>query len=232
MSLLPPLPLHPFDDINKLVSSNLAFTNPYQYTIDFVTMKINNMVSYVNFASIITNPLYNPDVATNALGILTASTSILTTLNRFGIHTDNLSGVSLSSGLTGANFATISTVVSTVQKNSRDGSICEIVNGVFGAIQNIASILNKINILISDIENIINIPFQIASKLNTIIAFLENQIQTDLLNFANAQLTALQLAASAALSSLLHNQCIADIISKVGTDELKKVVNSRIRGII
>lgn len=223
MSLFPDVPKIPYADVTKLITANTAFVNPFASINSLATSRITQFKTFVTSVSTVGNSLYDAGVATNATAILASISTIQTTLGRFSSHTDNLSGVSLSTGLTGANFATISTIVSTVQKY-KDNSICDVVNGVFGAIQNLASIITSINQLLGQLDNILTIPSQISTYIDNLKNLLESQIQADLLNFATAQLTALQLAAAAALTSLIGNACVSDVITKIGTDELKKIV--------
>lgn len=217
----------PFRDISKLVLSNSAFVNPFGSILSSTTTSLTNLANLVSNASTIGNPAYDAGVALNATQITTAINNLLTTVGRFTSHTDNLSGISLSSGLSGANFATISSIVSTVQDYRNDGSICELVYGAFGAILNASAIINQINILLGQISNILTIPEQIAENINFIKLLLEQQIESDLTIFAIAKIEALQYAASAAINALIGNECISEILTKIGSDELKAIVRER-----
>lgn len=227
MSLLPSQVDIPFRDISKLVLSNSAFVNPFGTTLSTTTSSLTNLANLVSNASTIGNPAYNAGIALNATQITTAVDNLLVTLGRFTSHTNNLSGISLSTGLSGANFATISSIVSTVQDYRNDGSVCELVYGAFGAILNASAIITQINILLGQIANILTIPEQIAENINFIKAVLEQQIESDLNTFALAQIEALQYAASAAINALIGNECISEILTQIGSQELKNIIRER-----
>jgi hypothetical protein len=227
MSLLPPVPEIPYKDITQLINGNLAFKNPLGEFNALALSKANGLKTFVTAASDPLNPLYNSEIAANTTQIINSVNNLINTFNRFTSHTNNLSGISLSTGLTGANFATITTIVSTVQRYRNDGGICQIVNGAFGAIQNASAIATQIAQLIGFIDNVLTIPNQIADKMDFMRGLLENQIESDLISFASAQLDALQLSAAAAISSLINNDCIADVLTKVGTQELKNVIREK-----
>lgn len=227
MSLLPSKIDIPFRDISKLVINNSAFTNPYTAILSTAPIRITAFSAYITSASTVGNALYNSVIAANAISIGLAITNLTTTLGRFTSHTNNQSGISLSTGLSGSNFATISSIVSTVQQYKDDGSVCELVNKVFGAIMNASSIINQIAYLLGLLENLSTIPQQIADAINATILLLENQIISDLNAFADSQLEALQYAASAAINSLLHNPCISQILSQIGTQELKNIIKQK-----
>jgi hypothetical protein len=227
MSLLPTIDDIPFRDISRLVISNSAFINPYSTVILNTDNSLNQLWTLVTNASTIGNPSYNADVAINASQILNSIDLLLTTLERFTSHTDNISGKSLSLGLNNANFATISSIVATVQQYKDDGSVCELVYKAFGAILNASAIINQINIMLGRIANILNIPNQIADNLDFVRLLIEEQIESDLNAFASAQLEALQYAASAAINSLINNECISQILSQIGSQELKNIIRER-----
>lgn len=237
MSLLPAINDLPYKDISDLISSNAAFTNPLRPSITLINASVTSLQTLVNSIGFDTlfpsppNPLYNPAVGIHASQILIAIDNLNTTLGRFSSHTDNLSGISLSNGLQGANFATITTIVSTVDKYKNDGSVCEVVFGAFGAILKANEFITAINNLIGQIGNILTIPGQIASNLDFLQQLLEEQIESDLIAFANAQIDLLQLSAAAALSSLINNDCIAEILTKVGSQELKTVIATKGRNL-
>lgn len=220
MSLLPV----PVQNIASIIQSNQAFANPYDLVLGQVNNKIASVKSIVQSATI-GSPIY-----TNAAQILSSIDSIETVLENFGIHTNNLSGVSLSNGLNGANFATISTIVSTVQKYEND-AVCGLVNDVFGAIVKFGQIANAINTLIRQLDELDSFPERIANYLDILRNQLFNQIEQDLINFTTAQLKALQYASAAALNELINNPCISEIISVVGTQQLKRVLIPRIQQI-
>lgn len=223
MSLLPSQVDIPFRNISKLVLSNSAFVNPYRTLLDLSNFKLAELSNIVNSASAISNP----NVFIHATQITTAIASLNTTLGRFGLHTDSLSGVNLSGGLSGANFATISSIVSTVQDYRDDGSICEVVFGAFGAILNLAAIATQIELLLGRIDNILTIPEQIANSLDFLKLLLEQQIVADLNAFAIAQIEALQYAASASINSLINNACVSEILTKIGSQELKNIIREK-----
>ena len=231
MSLLPITNDIPFRDISKLVLSNSAFKNPFGEIISSTTSTLNGFRQLVTDASNILNPSYNAGIASNSTSIITAVTSLETSIGRFFSHSNNISGVSLSNGLNGANFATISSIVSTVQQYRNDGSICELVNKAFGAIMNASILINQFNFLLNRLADAANIPDQIVAHINFLILRLEQQIEADLLAFANAQIEALQYAASAAINALIGNKCIGEVISRVGSRELKNIVRERTREI-
>lgn len=237
MSLIPAIPKNLNADISNLIKSNSAFTNPLANTLALGQSSIASMrtlVSSIGFSPIPplpANPLYNPLIGSHANDIISAIDTLTSTFNRMILHTNNLSGVNLSTGLNGANFATLAVIASNVQ-NSNGTGICELVNGVFGSILNAASIVNQINTLIGQIQNILSFPDQIANNLNFIKQLLESQIANDLLAFANAELTVLQNAVATALGSLLNDACIGNIISQIGTIELKQVLGAKVQSVI
>lgn len=227
MSLLSSNTDIPFRDISKLLINNSALKNPYGTLLSSTTTRMNTLNTYVTSASTVGNPLYNAGVSSNASQIIIAINNIKNTLTRFTTHTNSLSGNGLINGLNGVNFATISTIVSTVQEYRDDGSICELVNKAFGAILNADAIITQINLLLGLVDNILTIPDQIANNINFVKQLLEDQIVADLNTFTDAQLEALQYAASAAINSLINNPCIAEILSRVGTDELKAIIRDK-----
>ena len=229
MSLLPIENDIPFRDISKLVLSNSAFKNPFGDILTSTNTTVAGFKQLVTDASNILNPNYNAGLATNSTAILASIASLETTLGRFTSHSNNLSGVSLSSSLNGANFATISSIVSTVQQYRNDGSICELVNNAFGVIMNASILINQINFLLNRIADAVNIPNQIVAHINFLILRLEQQIESDLNAFALAQIEALRYAASASINALIGNACIADVLTRVGSDELKNIVRERTR---
>lgn len=231
MSLLPIQTDIPFRDISKLVLSNSAFTNPFSSILATTTSTLSDTLSYVTNASTLLNPLYNAGVAANASQISTAITTLTATVSRFTTHTNNISGISLSNGLNGVNFATISTIMSTVHEYRNDGSICELIHGAFGAILKAESIINDINNLLGRLADIRNIPGQIVASVNSLILLLEQQIEDDLNAFASAQIEALQYAASAAINALIRNKCISEVLTRIGSQELKNIVHERINGV-
>lgn len=228
MSLLPIQTDIPFRDISKLILSNSAFVNPFANILTTTSNTITDTLAYVSNASTLLNPLYNAGVAANATQISNALTTLTTTVGRFTSHSNNISGISLTNGLNGANFATISTIMSTVQEYRNDGSICELIHGAFGAILKAESIINDINLLLSRLADIRNIPGQIVTAINSLISRLEQQIIDDLNAFAEAQLEALQYAASAAINALIGNKCISEVLTRIGSQELKNIVHERI----
>lgn len=227
MSLLPSQQDIPFRDISKLVLSNTAFINPYTSILSTTNTKLSGLTSYISSASTIGNPLYDAGVALNATQIVVAINNLANTLVRFTSHSNNLSGISLSNGLQGANFATISSIVSSVQQYKDDGSVCELVYKAFGAILNASAIITQINLLLGRIDNILTIPDQIADNIDFIRLLLEEQIESDLNTFASAQIEALQYAAAAAINSLINNQCISQILTQIGSQELKNIIRER-----
>lgn len=227
MSLLPIETDIPFRNISKLVVSNSAFVNPFANVLTATNSSLSGLSTYITNASTIGNPSYNVGIAVNAVQINNAINSLITTVNRFTSHSNNLSGISLSNGLNGANFATISTIVSTVKDYRNDGSICELVYDVFGAIVKAGEIINEINILLNQITNVVNLANQIAGNLDYIRTLLENQIESDLSAFAITQIEALQYAASAAINALIGNVCISEVLTQIGSQELKTIVKER-----
>ncbi len=227
MSLLPSQQDIPFRDISKLLLTNSAFINPFGGILTTTSTSLSNLSTYVEDASNILHPDYDADIALNATQITVAVNSLITSVNRFTSHTNNLSGISLSNGLNGANFATISSIVSTVQEYRNDGSICELVYGAFGAILNAAAIVQQLELLLGRISNILSIPDQIADNLDFVRLLLEEQIESDLNTFAAAQIEALQYAASAAINALINNECISEVLTRIGSQELKNIIRER-----
>ena len=160
-----------------------------------------------------------------------ATDNLLTTFNRFRTHTDSLSGVNLSTGLNGANFATISSIASVVQKYRNDGSICQIINNAFGAILKANEYITAIQNLYGQLQNILTIPTQISSRINELRTLIESQIEEDLIAFASAQIDALRLSVASTISSLIGNDCIAEVLTVVGSQELKNVIANRGRNL-
>lgn len=236
--LLPEIPKNPLSNITDLIKQNTAFSNPLAPIIGTATDTLTSVKTLVNSIGfnpvppLLANPLFNPTVGASASDIITSTDLLLVTLGRFQSHTDNLSGVSLATGLTGSNFATISSIVANVQKYHESSAICDIVYGAFGAIMAAADIISKITTLMGQLANLLTIPSQIASALNSIRQLIESQIANDLLAFANAQLTALQNAAASAISSLINDACMGNIIAAVGTQELRTILNTKAQTII
>lgn len=208
--------------VRDVIVRNKAFINPYTGTLSSISSSLSRAREVVMGA----DPL--SDVGINASTILSSITSLENTVGRYLTHTNNMSGVGLTNGFTGANFATISQVVSTVQKYSNDGGICEVVYGVFGAIVKASMIIRQIENVIGQLNNLLNSVSTIASKLLLLQNLLESQIEQDLLAFANAQILALQNAAANAIANLTGSPCIGDVIGIVGSAELKKIVNPAI----
>lgn len=209
--------------IYDLVKRNVAFSNPFRPKLIEITSVINAGKNVITNSS-------NIDTITRGQ-LLTAIQQLENTLGRFSTHTDNLSGVSLTNGLNGANLATISQVMATVDKYKTDGSSCEFIHNAFGAIIKSAQIIGYIEDLIRKILDAENYPERLLNTINTVIAFLENQIEQDLIAFANAQIDALQIATANALLSLTGNACISEIISIIGSQELKNIVKEKATGI-
>lgn len=205
--------------VRDVIVRNKAFINPYTGTLSSISSSLSRARELVMGA----DPL--SDVGINASTILSSITSLENTVGRYLTHTNNMSGVGLTNGFTGANFATISQVVSTVQKYSNDGGICEVVYGVFGAIVKASMIIRQIENVIGQLNNLLNSVSTIASKLLLLQNLLESQIEQDLLAFSNAQILALQNAAANAIANLTGSPCIGDVIGIVGSAELKKVIN-------
>jgi hypothetical protein len=231
MSLLPSVEVNPYASISKLISANTAFVNPLATSISSGLTGINNLKSYVTLASNVINPEYNAGVAIHGTSIINAVDTLVITFNRFASHTNNLSGVSLSTGLNGANLATITSIVASVDKYRTDGAVCEAVFAAFGAILKAAEFVDAINTLLGQIANILSIPEQIANNINFIISKIETQITEDLVAFTNAQLEALQLAAATAITSLIGNPCIGEVLTKIASQELKTEIDKKIRSI-
>jgi len=222
MSLIQEQRVTKVKNIVELFKTNQAFQNPFSQKITQVTSVINQVKSIVN-GSTIGSPIY-----AEATAILGAITQLETTLGRFTSHTNNLSGVGLSTGLTGVNFGTISQVLSTVRKYSNDGGSCELINNAFGAIVKFAQIVQAIDNFILQLNELENFPERIANYITLIKNLLEGQIEQDLQAFAEAQITALQFAIASALESLTGDACISEIISIVGSGELRKIVRPEV----
>lgn len=233
MSLLPDVKtlIPPFDGVKKLISANTAFVNPVSAPIINAVSSINRAKDRVLAATDILNPNYNPQVAANSSQIIAAMGTLTTTLGRFGVHTDALSGIGLGTGLGGSNLVSIASIVDSVQKYKNEGAICSAVYGAFGAIMKAAEIINSINALLGMLDRLSDIPEQIEAALLLLRNQLENQIETDLLAFANAKIEALELAAANAITSLIGNPCISDVLTKIAGKELKVIMNEKIRGI-
>lgn len=231
MSILPKTTTDNLKPIVDLISNNKAFVNPLESSINTLAQSIQTLKTDIIDFSNILSPTYNAGVSTNATAITNSIATLELTLNRFLSHTNNLSGKSLSLGLNGANFATISTIMSTVHEYRNDGSICELIHGAFGAILKAESIINDINNLLGRLANLTNLPGQIVAAVNYLILLLEQQIEDDLNAFASAQIEALQYAASAAINALIGNKCISEVLTRIGSQELKNIVHERINGV-
>jgi hypothetical protein len=231
MSLLPTAPTNPFADIQNLIKTNTAFVNPLSGIISTGTATFTAFKANVLDLSDPLSGNYNPSVAIHGNDIVNAVDTLQTTFGRLLSHSDNISGVSLSTGLTGSNFATISTIVESVQKYKDDGLVCSVVYGAFGVILKAADIANTINLLLGQIQNLLSQPGQIADNIDFAKDYIETLITEDLVAFANAQIEALQIAAAAALTSLIGNPCIGEVLGKVGSRELKVIIDEKIRSI-
>lgn len=219
-----PIQIPSFDPIAKVIKSGAAFTNPYAVHIDKMKDQVAQML--IDLPNIV-----DPEITPHVTQITSAITTLDTALDDLLDHTDKLSGVSLTGGLNSMNFSTISSVVSTVQKYGNDGSACELINGAFGAIVKAAEFVNDMNVLYGRLVNLSLAPDTLPFAIDTLKNKILSQIQADLLTFANAQITALQYAAAAALTELTNNPCISEIIAIVGTDELKKATNEAIQNL-
>lgn len=233
MSLLPLATKNPNKEIIDLISNNIAFVNPLAGKIATGVSAITLLKSTVNAIGfnppLTPNPNYNPSVGIYATDIVNAVDTLLITFNRFKIHTDGLSGVSINGGLSGANFATLSTIATNVQKYHDESAVCSIVYGIFGALLVAENIANQINLLVGQIQNLLSFPDQVKTNLDFITSLLESQIANDLLAFANAELELLRQVAASALTSLLNDPCMGNIIASVATDEAKRVLNKNAR---
>lgn len=215
----------PFDDVAQLIRAGKGFVNPYTSAITQMQSKLTQLVADMPTLRL------NPNISPHADTILQSVGVLQTTAGNFLGHTNKLSGVSLSTGIDSVNFATISSVLATVQKYGNDGSACELINGAFGSIVKAAQYITDIMGLIAKIDNIDVLASQLPDVIDNLMNAMENQIITDLAVFANAQITALQYAAAAALTELTGNPCISEIISIIGTAELRKVAIPAIRNI-
>lgn len=218
MSLLPEINQKTLD-IKNLIASNTAFRNPYTQVFGDIDAVIVNTKNVLNL----------PTPPTNAAQILGAITTLEGVLNQFKTHTNALSGISLSTGLSGANAATIMQVLNTIDKYKEDGGTCQFINNVFGSIVKFAQIAGAIATLVSQITNFINNgDNMIEQRIQTLTNLLQSQITNDLLTFTEMQLRALQLSVASGLTSLLGNECLANIVSIVGTNELRTILNRKI----
>lgn len=233
MALLPDVKtlVPQFDGVKKLITANTAFVNPVSAPIINAVSSINRAKDRVLAATDILNPNYNPQVAANSSQIIAAMGTLTTTLGRFGVHTDALSGIGLGTGLSGSNLTSIATIVNSVQKYKNEGAICSAVYGAFGAIMKAAEIINSINSLLGMLDRLSEIPDRIEAALLALMNQLENQITSDLLAFTNSKLEALELAAANAITSLIGNKCIGDVLTKIAGKELKAIITPKIQGI-
>lgn len=216
----------PFDSTAQLIRAGNAFVNPYTSAITQLTTKTAQLVA--DMPTLISNPNIAPhaDTILQSIGILD------TTIAKFTGHTNRLSGLTMTGGVDAINFATISSVLATVQKYGNDGSACELIFGAFGAIVKAAQYITDIMGLIAKIENIDELASQLPDVIDNLVNALENQMTTDTAVFVSAQITALQYAAAAALTELSGNPCISEIISIIGSAELRKVAIPAVRNIL
>lgn len=214
-------------EVRNLINGGTAFVNPFATTLPLVSGALTTAKGIIDTAPI------GSALNLSAPQLILSIETLEDTLSDFGIHTDNLSGVNLSNGLNGANFATISQVVATVQKYQNDGSVCEVVFNAFGAIIQAAQIINSIRILIGQLENLENsTPANIINFIDNLETILRTQIEQDLIAFANAQISALRNAVANTLIGLGANECLSQIIGIVGGAELKKIVLPEIGDIV
>lgn len=219
-----PIQIPKFDPIAQAIKSGAAFTNPYGVHIQTMKDQIAQMI--IDLPNIV-----DPEITPYVSDITAAITTLDTALDDMLDHTDKLSGVSLTGGLNSMNFSTISSVVSTVQKYGNDGSACELVNAAFGMIVKVGEFVDDMNVLYGRLVNLALAPDVLALEIDNFKAKILSQIQADLLTFANAQITALQYAAAAALTELVDNPCIGEIIAIVGTDELRNATNQAVQNL-
>lgn len=212
--------------IRDLINSNSAFTNVYNPVITVLNTQVQTVKGILNI-----EPPETP-LGQSKADILGAITSLENTINRFTSHTNALSGIGLSTGLSGANIGTVMQVLRTIDKYKDDGAACEFINEVFGSIINATHYIEQIRIIYNRLLGLTNEPELLAERINTLVTLLEGRITNDLMAFAEAQLRALQLALSSSLSQLLGNECLSEIISIVGTQELRGILNGTIAGAI
>lgn len=204
--------------IRDLINSESAFSNVYNPVLTVINTQIPIAKGILNAAT------PGTPLGDNSVAILGAISSLEITLGRFTSHTNSLSGVGLSTGLSGANIGTVMQVLRTIDRYKDDGAACEFINEVFGAIIQFAQIAEQIRIVYNRLVGLLDEPELLAERINTLRTLLEGRIENDLLAFAEAQLQALQYAISGALSGLLGNDCLAEIVGIVGTQELKKII--------
>jgi hypothetical protein len=217
MSLIDPITK--IKDIASVIKTGDAFANPFSATL------ITTGAAITQLKGLATGALVGSLIQPHAATILSSIATIESTLLDFTSHSDSLSGVGLSEGLTGSNFATMASVVKTAQKYTSEGGVCSIANGAFGAIVKARQIIAAIENLQRQLGELLLFPERIAAYLDTLETLLRNQIINDLTAFAQAQLDALQASAAGALAEFFGDPCLAGIASVVATDAVKSKLN-------
>lgn len=210
--------------IRELINAESAFTNIYSPVLATINTQIPIAKGILNAAT------PGTPLGDNSVAILGAINSLETTLGRFTSHTNSLSGVGLSTGLSGSNLGTIMQVLRTIDRYKNDGSACSFINEVFGSIIQFAQIAEQIRIIYNRLVGLTDEPELLAERINTLVTLLEGRMENDLLAFTEAQLRSLQYSISGALSNILGNECLSEILSIIGTQQLRGILNGTIVG--
>lgn len=212
--------------IRDLINAESAFQNVYNPVLDVLNTQVETAKGILN----VTPP--GTPLGDNSTAILGAISSLEITIGRFTSHTNSLSGVGLSTGLSGANVGTVMQVLRTIDRYKEDGAACEFINEVFGSIVQFAQIAEQIRIMVNRLIGLTDEPELLTERINTLITLLEGRIENDILAFTMAQLQALQYAIAGGLSSLLNNECLGEVLGIIGTDQLKKIIIPEVANVL
>jgi len=205
--------------LTGLISGGKAFKNPMTGSISSLTSKID-LLQLDNPAS----PIYAELTPTQITEITTAFENIKTQMVDFQSHTDTLSGVNMGGDKGMAQMAQIMSVA----RVASGQQTCSEFNKAFGSIMNAAEIAAEIAALLLLIQQLIENPEavieELKNRLNAMTQRMADQIAADLQAFAQAQATALANAVGEAIVGLLGDNCFANVLGAVATDEMKKKI--------
>ena len=199
------------------------------------TVQIPNQAALTALAAAQASALGVPAVSDTQIGqAVAAINGVLAQSSNLLGHTNQLSGISLSSG------STLSTIASTMQlsKSINGQQDCTSFLGAFGALTNAALLIGAAFAIVNTINNFIkNIPANINAMLNQTAIYIQgivNQLASDAAALAAAAIAVSTQALAQSLAHLFNDPCMGNVIASIAGQGLmtelgnyKAVVDSK-----